>query len=285
MAKPFFSWRQAVLESNLQATTRHVLLTLGCHMNDVGESCFPSIETLCHETGLSNKTVIEHIKVAKEAGFISVNRAHKTGKEWARNEYRIQWPETVENGSVAATPPEKAVNLAPKAVNLTDEGSVIDGEKAVYQLHTSTSVNSTVNSTRNSPSSAGVNPAPELVLTTDEPTLNQRTWTAYEGAYRKRYKVPPVRNAKVNGQLAQLGKRLGVEAPAVAEFYLYHNGSFYVRAKHTVDLLLRDCEGIRTEWATGKIVTQGEAQQMDRKQGNYNAVQEVIARRAARGQL
>lgn len=149
-----------------------------------------------------------------------------------------------------------------------------------------TSNQPTGTTTETTTSSAGVPPAaPTLELVSDGPTLNQRTWTAYEGAYRRRYRVAPVRNAKVNSQIAELGKRLGDEAPAVAEFYLYHNGSFYVRAKHTMNLLLRDCEGIRTEWATGKIVTQGEAQQMDRKQGNYNAVQEVIARRAARGQL
>ncbi len=62
-----------------------------------------------------------------------------------------------------------------------------------------------------------------------------------------------MRNAKVNGQMAQLLQRLGAdEAPAVAQFFLSHKNLLYVRAMHPVDLLLRDAEKLRTEWATNR---------------------------------
>jgi len=66
-----FSWRHAVLKSDLPATTKLVLLTLACHMNDVGGSCFPSKEQLMHETNLSEQTVVKHLKLAKKSGWIA----------------------------------------------------------------------------------------------------------------------------------------------------------------------------------------------------------------------
>lgn len=108
--------------------------------------------------------------------------------------------------------------------------------------------------------------------------VTQAVWTAYAFAYKARYGVDPVRNAKVNGQLAQLLQRLSAaEAPAVAASYVHHNKSLYVSSKHCVDLLLRDCEGLRTEWATGKTVTDTEARQMDRKQNNLGIAEKLIA--------
>lgn len=102
-------------------------------------------------------------------------------------------------------------------------------------------------------------------------------WNAYAMAYQQRYRVEPVRNAKVNGQLAQLVQRLGVEeAPLVAAFYVGHPGALYVRAKHPVDLLLRDAEGLRTEWATGRHVTDGSARQSDKTATRGTAAAELL---------
>ncbi len=116
-----------------------------------------------------------------------------------------------------------------------------------------------------------------------KPAPTSETWDAYCVAYRERYGVDPVRNAKVNGQLAQVVSRLGgSEAPAVASFYVRHNFALYVRAKHPVDLMLRDCEGLRTEWATGRTVTTTEAMQQDRKQNTVNAFAPLLAEAQAR---
>jgi hypothetical protein len=106
----------------------------------------------------------------------------------------------------------------------------------------------------------------------------REAWTAYSTAYQARYGVEPVRNAKVSGQFANLLKRLGSgEAPSVAAFYVSHNSAIYVRSKHAVDLLLRDCEGIRTEWASGRMVTDTRARQLDRKQNNLGVAEQLIA--------
>lgn len=100
---------------------------------------------------------------------------------------------------------------------------------------------------------------------TESPTAG--IWSAYSHAYQDRYGVMPVRNAKVNGQLSQLLKRLGIEeAPQVAAFFVGHNNNFYVRKMHAVDCLLADAEKIRTEWATGRRMTATAATEADRLQ-------------------
>ena len=99
----------------------------------------------------------------------------------------------------------------------------------------------------------------------DKPPINgATTWDAYQSAYQNRYRVQPVRNQQVNSQLKQLVQRLGViEAPQVAAFYLTHNKPLYVSARHPTHLLLRDAEGLRTEWATGIKATTSEARQAE----------------------
>lgn len=84
------------------------------------------------------------------------------------------------------------------------------------------------------------------------PAPTAGTWTAYCDAYRERYGVDPVRNAKVNGQVAQFVGRLGADSPQVAAFFVGLQDQFYVKQMHPVDLLLRDAEKLRTQWATGR---------------------------------
>ena len=115
----------------------------------------------------------------------------------------------------------------------------------------------------------------------EKPTVE--AWKAYRGAYSDRYGCEPVRNAKVNGQLSHLVARLGGdEAPAVARFYVGHQRSDYVKAMHPVDLLLRDCESLRTAWATGRQVTTTQATQADRTQTNLSAFGGMLAEAKAK---
>ena len=97
------------------------------------------------------------------------------------------------------------------------------------------------------------------------PAAGSATWDAYCSAYLARYGVEPVRNAKTNAQMLALTKRIGIdESPGVARSYLANRNSLYVNAKHCTDLLLRDAEKLRTEWATGNVTHQRDAREEDR---------------------
>lgn len=97
---------------------------------------------------------------------------------------------------------------------------------------------------------------PKKLKTAKEPTDGSKVWEAYSIAYKQRMGVEPIRNAKQNAICSQLIQRLGLEnAIKVAVFYLSHPDAFYMRNKYALGLLLKDCEGIFTEFQRGDYVT------------------------------
>jgi len=93
----------------------------------------------------------------------------------------------------------------------------------------------------------------------DEPPAtvasSAKVWVAYAAAYKLRYGIFPVRNARVNSMLKQFVSRVSMaEAPAIAEFYVADTEPLYVKAAHCIDLLLRDAEKVRMAWATGRRI-------------------------------
>jgi hypothetical protein len=113
---------------------------------------------------------------------------------------------------------------------------------------------------------------------TENQQANADTWKAYADAYFLRYGTEPIRNATVNGQIAQLVKRLGAEvAPGVSAYYVTMNRQFYVQKLHPVGTLLSDCESIHTQWATNRQVTETRARQTDQSQSNQDTASEAYA--------
>lgn len=111
----------------------------------------------------------------------------------------------------------------------------------------------------------------------------REAWTDYKNAYFARYQVPPIRNQKINSQVKQLVQRLGTEAGPVAEFYVLNvNDAFVIRNTHDLGTLLSKAEAYRTQWATGRTMTNTRAQQMDSTQANASAAEEAIAMLRAR---
>ena len=104
------------------------------------------------------------------------------------------------------------------------------------------------------------------------PDLNRMVWDAYSKSYQKRYGKPPVRNAKVNSQTAQLAARLGGDAPAVIEFYLTHNDGFYLKKVHSLGLCLQDAEALHTQWVRDRPVTASLVRQFEKQQSTQNLI-------------
>ncbi len=90
-----FGWRELVASKNgpESAITRHVLLTLSIHMNTNGGSCFPTTRSVAEQTGLSERTVCTHLKIASKEGWLKKMALGLTGKNWKRNEYQAVIPQ------------------------------------------------------------------------------------------------------------------------------------------------------------------------------------------------
>lgn len=97
---PLFTWRSAVASQfgPSKPTTRHVLLTLSLHMNERGGSCFPSTETLALETGLSQRSVEEHLRVAEQGGWIRRRGMGLAGQGWRKLTYTAAVPDSARRG-------------------------------------------------------------------------------------------------------------------------------------------------------------------------------------------
>ena len=102
-------------------------------------------------------------------------------------------------------------------------------------------------------------------------------WQAYSDAYANRYGAEPVRNAKINAMVGRLLDRVPMgEAPDIAAHYLRNNSAFYVGKGHAFGHLLADAEKLRTEWATGNVVTATQARQTDRTAATGNVFVKLI---------
>lgn len=89
-----------------------------------------------------------------------------------------------------------------------------------------------------------------------DPGTGSVVWEAYREAYNLRYKTDPVRNAMVNASIKQIVARIGIEEAAhVVRFFVTHEDSFYKRKLHAIGLCLQNIEALRTQWATGRAVT------------------------------
>jgi helix-turn-helix protein len=111
-AKGRFDWEREVIGPNgpRSTTTRHVLLTLATHVARHTARAWPSIRTLESETGLSNRSVIDHLHLAVAQGWLE--------REFTRlDEMRYR------GYACWLTIPMTAEPASPLAVTLSGEGA------------------------------------------------------------------------------------------------------------------------------------------------------------------
>jgi uncharacterized protein YdaU (DUF1376 family) len=115
------------------------------------------------------------------------------------------------------------------------------------------------------------------VETLDLLQAGRDVWGSYSNAFFLRYQTEPVQNAKVRSIIKQFVQRIGVgEASHVAAFFVSHNDKFYIQKTHSVEQMLKDAEGLRTQWATGRSMTTSRATQLDRTASNHDSVTQAI---------
>lgn len=113
---------------------------------------------------------------------------------------------------------------------------------------------------------------------------NVKTWEAYARAYRARYGVLPMSNAKVRGQVAQFVKTVGAElAPVLAAYYPSHNKQYFVQRRHDFGALLHDYQQVATDYQIGQQMTGVQAAQAEKTQANRSSHDEALAILKAKG--
>jgi hypothetical protein len=105
--------------------------------------------------------------------------------------------------------------------------------------------------------------------------LNSKIWEAYKDAYLRRYKIEPVRNAKVNTNISQLGKRVGDDSVDLVYFYLNHNDGFYLKNLHPISLCLANAESLHSQMKRNRPVTSVDVRNFEKQQNLLNLTKAV----------
>lgn len=107
-----FSWQSAVTRSELEGSTKLVLLVIGTYMNQHGDGAFPSYRTIAAGASLNRATVIRHVDIAVSQGWLKkksrIRVAGASGRvEADSNTYQIAFPVVAQDdqGSRTERPP------------------------------------------------------------------------------------------------------------------------------------------------------------------------------------
>ena len=91
--KVLSKWQRFILNSSdLEAATRHVLLTLSIYLDADGTGAFPSMRTLAKNMKRSKNTVNQHILLAESKGYLKIHKDMGHAKGWKKNNYSVRFP-------------------------------------------------------------------------------------------------------------------------------------------------------------------------------------------------
>lgn len=123
-------------------------------------------------------------------------------------------------------------------------------------------------------------PVPEPVhktrkKTTKPPAQSSQVWETYAAAYLERYKVTPLRNARVNQHCKSLVDQLGIAlAVEISGYYVGRNDAFLVNAKHPLGLCILNLQKFVTERENGTVVTMTDARRVEAHSQTDRAIQQ-----------
>jgi hypothetical protein len=79
--RPLHRWRNALRDSDLSPTCRHVALTLATRMKIDDCWCWPGLKLIARDTGYSKSTVVEALRVLEERGYLIRLRRQVAGED------------------------------------------------------------------------------------------------------------------------------------------------------------------------------------------------------------
>jgi hypothetical protein len=126
-----WTYKKAVMQSKLAASTKLVLVALDMHVNDMGDPAFPSYARLASLTSLSSRSVIEHVGLAEDAGWLKrEKRFNKEGRQQS-NLFYLQVPNHLALASNAGPEPENDLSGGEGGSPMGEGGS----PSGVKQVH------------------------------------------------------------------------------------------------------------------------------------------------------
>ena len=277
-----------------------VMLALADWCNDEGGSLHPSMRAVAEKVRVSEKQARRIVHGLEEAGYIKVVGNANGGAPGSTKQYQLNVAKlkaladrkaAQKAPPTGVTPPTGGRVRLPPVGGYGSHGCPETAPMGGSQTVSEPPVNHQL--TVKGAATVAADPIAEVIdaaeaasspkrrkssLTPQMQEACRATWESYCDSYAGRYGVAPVKNAKVAGMVVSFVKRVPTtEAPDIAAWYVQHPGRFYVERGHVFDHLLKDAEKLRTEWATGRVVTTTAARQSDRRGAMASAVQNLLA--------
>ena len=280
-----------VFDMDLPPGQKWVLVAICDCASDEG-ICYPGQEKIAKKTGLKLRAVRGHIKWLEAHGLLSRKRRQ------SKNSRQSDWYQINLDGycqPANSAPFEHAnyahANSAPPNMQKT----TCKPANSAPCYKEEPSVNRQIEPSVYCDGGADALPAPpfELMLLPDEKQksakpktksaapnqANAVTWQAYRAAYLQAYGVEPLRNAKVNGQIASFVKLVGeLKAPHIAAFYVAHPNHWYRTKGHDFGTLLANAQALATDWQRNTRTTSAEARQGEKTASNMQNAAALIAK-------
>ena len=266
----------------MTATQKAVLISLADNANDEGV-CWPSVANIAMRTCLSERAVQGAIKSLCATGVLQT--ADRTGRSTVYKVTPAEYAPPQEMHPRTKCAPADAAGTPPQMVQDAPAGNAPHPRSSCTQNRNRTATEPSAEPQSSLPAVPAVPSKGRQGKAKGErhEAEEQRQeacraiWDAYSSAYQARYSARPVRNAKVNGQINDLLKRLGAEeAPAVAAYFLGIEDAYLLRSYHEFGLLLAKAEAYRTAWVTNTQVTGRTARQAESTQANVSAAQAAL---------
>ena len=279
-------------EMPIPSGQKMVLLALCDHANDDGE-CYPSQKKLAKKCSMSSRAISNHIKWLHDCGILESERRQTTNVRKS-NRYFISLENYQAANSAHANSahansaypnmqnfPSEHANFAPSYIDEPSERTIRVEPSDICD-----------------DAFAPFAPPLELEPVADKPPMtakpksntpnpaNTETWQAYRAAYLQAYGVEPLRNAKVNGQIANFVKLVGEDkAPHIAAFYVSHPNHWYRTKGHDFGTLLANAQTLSTDWQRNTRTTSVQTRQQEKTAANMESHKGAIEILKAKGLL
>lgn len=110
-----------------------------------------------------------------------------------------------------------------------------------------------------------------------DPIPGTQVWEIYKTAYLTRYKTEPLRNAKVNTQINNIIKQVGLdEAKVIVEYYVSRSDFWYTRNAHDIGICLQHLQRLNTERVTGTLINSQNCKSAELAEHNHHAAEDYL---------
>lgn len=109
---PVWSWRHAIARATVPTLTKALCWAIANYLSDAGKGCWPSMQTLVEDSGMCERSITTHLRIASEAGLLHARRYRDKRGHLGPYKYHPGFPQNMELQSVI--PASEGGILAPE---------------------------------------------------------------------------------------------------------------------------------------------------------------------------